>query len=109
MKINDVYTAFVSWPGGGKTRPVLIRRINDDEVIVYKITTKYRQKSFYIRQHYYKIHDLLTAGLDRDSYIDTINLVGLPKSLEFHRIGQLSTDDIRGLARFIENNSEAGY
>ena len=102
MKTNDVYTAYVAWANGGKRRPVLIRQINDDEVIVYKITTKYQNKSDDIRRHYYPIVDLDEAGLKRQSYIDTLNLVGLPKSVQFRRIGQLSVNDMRNLAKFID-------
>lgn len=102
MKTNQVYTAFVAWTNGGKHRPVLVRQINDNEVIVYKITTKYQSKSASIRRHYYRIKNLEEAGLRKESYIDTLNLVGLPKSVKFRRIGRLSTEDIRDLAIFIE-------
>ncbi|KRM68219.1 MazF family toxin-antitoxin system [Limosilactobacillus coleohominis DSM 14060] len=102
MKTNDVYTAYVAWSNGGKRRPVLIRRINKDEVLVYKITTKYQNKSNEIRRHYYPIADLDEAGLKRQSYIDTLNLVGLPRSVQLRRIGQLSVKDMHNLAEFIE-------
>lgn len=72
MKINEIYTAFVSWQRGGKRRPVLILNINKNEVLVFKITTQYQNKSQYIKDKYYKIKDLSLAGLVKQSYIDTV-------------------------------------
>lgn len=105
MKTNDVYTAYVSWPGGGKRRPVLILGSTDDEARVFKITTKYSNKSEYIKLKYYQINDLESAGLNRTSYIDTNTKMDLPKKkINFRHIGQLSTRDIVGLSEFINKN-----
>ena len=45
MKINDIYTAYVSWTQGGKRRPVLIIQENNTDVLVFKITSKYKSSS----------------------------------------------------------------
>lgn len=105
MKINDVYTAYISWPGGGKRRPVLILDVNQHQALVFKITTKYYSKSVVIQHKYYQIQDLKSAGLKKESYIDTISKLWLQKrNVEFHYIGKLSTKDIFGLADFIKLN-----
>ena len=87
MKINEIYTAFVSWQRGGKRRPVLILNINKNEVLVFKITTQYQNKSQYIKDKYYKIKDL--------------SLAGLAKKIKFTKIGKLSSKDIFELDKFI--------
>lgn len=105
MKTNQVFTAFVKWPSGGKRQPVLIRKISKSEIIVYKITTKFQNKASRIKQYYYKIRDLDEAGLYQQSYIDTITLVGLPRSVYFKQIGELSVRDIKGLTKFIQRKN----
>lgn len=102
MKINDVYTAYISWEDGGKCRPVLIVNVTNTEVRVFKITTKYENKSQSIKNKYYKIQDLSSAGLLKQSYIDTIKTYSLnPEKIKFKKIGKLSTEDILELAKFI--------
>lgn len=71
MKINDIYTAYVSWPGGGKRRPVLLIEDGKEKVTVFKITTKYEQKSDRIKKNYFPISNWKELGLDKQSYIDT--------------------------------------
>lgn len=105
MKNNEIYTAYVSWPGGGKRRPVLILKSSNDFAKVFKITTQYVDKSESIKKHYYKINDLKQAGLKKASYIDTISKINLPKSkVKFRYIGELSINDINGLAKFVNKN-----
>lgn len=102
MKINEIYTAFVLWQRGGKRRPVLILNINKNEVLVFKITTQYQNKSQYIKDKYYKIKDLSLAGLVKQSYIDTVKTYRLnSKKIKFTKIGKLSSKDIFELDKFI--------
>lgn len=102
MKINEVYTAYMSWGKQGKRRPVLILKNKTDSVVVFKITTKYNNKSDYIKSKYYKISDLKVTGLSKQSYIDTMSKYELRLDMtKFKRIGQLSTEDIWGLKQFI--------
>lgn len=106
MKINDIYTAYVSWPGGGKRRPVLILSCDDQVVRVFKITSKFHEKSAKIRKYYYPIQKWQDAGLNKQSYIDTIcqeNL--LLKDIKFLRIGRLQLVDIEGLRNFLKENN----
>lgn len=101
MKINEVYTAYMSWGKQGKRRPVLILKNKADSVVVFKITTKYN-KSDYIKSKYYKISVLKATGLSKQSYIDTMSKYELRLGMtKFKRIGQLSTEDIRGLKQFL--------
>lgn len=104
MNENDVAFAYLSYGNvaGGKKRPLLIARTNDDNVIVYKITTKYENKSDFIQQAYYSIKDLDSAGLKKQSYIDLGQHMKLPKNAMKNAklIGRLSEEDIRDMKLF---------
>lgn len=103
MKINDIYTAYVSWTQGGKRRPVLIIQENNTDVLVFKITSKY--KSSHVQKYYYPLIDWKISGLVKPSYVDTMSRVRLLKDeVSFHYVGRLSVRDRIGLAEFIENN-----
>lgn len=43
MKVNHIYTAYVSWNNSGKRRPVLIYKDTKYTVVVFKITSKYKK------------------------------------------------------------------
>lgn len=104
MKINDVYTAYVSWPGGGKRRPVLVLGYDNRVVRVFKITSKFDKKSDAIKKYYYPINQWREAGLKKKSYIDTIRKENLSlEKVKFVKIGSLQIVDKNGLAAFIEN------
>lgn len=104
MKINEIYTAFITWPGGGKRRPILIVRIDNDSFTFFKITSRYQNKSERIKAHYYPIQDWQSAGLAKQSYVDTINLLDLPNdSAALQYVGSLTRKDKIGLARFIQD------
>lgn len=110
MNKNDLVTVYVSFSNypGGKRRPVLILKDNNDELLVYKITSKYENKSEKIKQQYNPIQDWKEAGWKKPSYIDIGSLSSLKKSYfdEIVFIGTLSTQDILGLNHFIiEYNS----
>ncbi|WP_432739461.1 type II toxin-antitoxin system PemK/MazF family toxin [Ligilactobacillus agilis] len=106
MKINDIYTAYMSWGNKGKRRPVLVAEVKDAAVIVFKITTKYDSKSNYIKNKYYKIADLTSAGLKKTSYIDTVRNYELDlNKVKFQKIGRLSTKDINDLNQFIKKTA----
>lgn len=105
MKTNDIYTAYVSWPGGGKRRPVIIVQDTEDKVNVLKITTKYKNKSVRIKSNYYPMIDWQKEGLRQQSYIDTNAIQSLLKKgdLSFSYIGRLTTNEKKGLALFIRH------
>ena len=81
MKTDDIYTAYISWPGGGKRRPVLIVENNNDGFVdIFKITSKYKNKSERIRAYYYPILDWELAGLYKPSYVDVGKIIRLDRS-----------------------------
>mgnify|MGYP007008161349 FL=1 len=57
MRTNDLVSLYVSFveTNSGKSRPVLIRRVSEQTVEAFKITSQYEKKSAYIKQQYYPI------------------------------------------------------
>ena len=104
MKTNDILTAYISWPGGGKSRPIYV--INDDgeKIRFYKITSKYINKTNSIKRMYFPINDWKASGLYKPSYIDTIT-VGclLKKKFKIKYVGKLSSKDAKRFVEFLEN------
>ena len=103
MKTNDLISMYVSFveTKGGKARPVLIRKLSAQTIEAFKITSKYQNKSTYIKQQYYPIKDWRSAGLNRPSWVDLGNLYSFPKAgLKFKEIGHLSKLDQVGIANF---------
>lgn len=104
MKINEIYTAYVAWKNGGKRRPILIIRDDQNAVFCYKITSKYKNKSTNIKRNYYKIANWNQSGLVKQSYVDIGRLISLDKTkVRFKLIGNLSLVDTKNLAKFIKN------
>lgn len=64
MRTNDLVSLYVSFveTNGGKSRPILIRRVSEQTVEAFKITSQYEKKSPYIKQQYYPIQDWQSAG-----------------------------------------------
>lgn len=105
MKINEIYTAYVSWNKGCKRRPVLVLKDDDVSVTVFKITSKYETNSPSIQRYFYPIKEWQESGLVKQSYIDTITRLNLMrKDVRFNYAGRLSVRDRNGLAEFIRNN-----
>lgn len=104
MKTNDISTAFITWSGGGKRRPIYIISDENNKVRFYKITSKYDNKSPKIKEHYFKINQWSEAGLNKQSYIDTITVGKIDKSkFDLEVIGKLTRQDAEGLAAFLSN------
>lgn len=104
MKTNDISIAFISFPGGGKWRPILT--ISDQNGITrfYKITSKYQQKLQSIRQYYFRINQWREAGLYKESYVDTITIGKINRyKFNLRRIGHLTKQDADRLEIFLEN------
>ena len=103
MKPFDIYIAYVSWNGDGKTRPVLIIDQQDAVVYAFNITTQYEGKSDAIRAGYFKINDWKAASLDRQSYVDTNTVRDIPAAVFDGKkeIGRLSAVDEKRLIEFI--------
>ena len=103
MRTNDLISLYVSFveTNGGKSRPVLIRKVSEQTVEAFKITSKYQNKSAYIKQQYYPIKDWQAAGLKKPSWVDLGNLYRFPKAgLNFKEIGRLSKLDQNKIADF---------
>ncbi|RND65061.1 hypothetical protein FAM18123_00268 [Lacticaseibacillus paracasei] len=94
MRTNDLVSLYVSFveTNGGKSRPVLIRKVSEQTIEAFKITSKYQNKSAYIKQQYYPIKDWQAAGLKKPSWVDLGNICRFPKAgLNFKEIGHLRT------------------
>ncbi|MCL2109741.1 MAG: type II toxin-antitoxin system PemK/MazF family toxin [Oscillospiraceae bacterium] len=103
MKPFDIFIAYIQWQNQGKSRPVLVLSQHHDSAVVYRITSKYENKSERIKACYFKINDWEYAGLDKPSYIDTFDKNRLPKSCfqSGKPIGRLSARDCRELTEFL--------
>jgi hypothetical protein len=104
MKPFEIYVALVSWGSGGKYRPVLVISELDGYVSVFRITSQYENKSERIQAKYFIINEWQKAGLDKQSYIDTGEIVDLPETV-FNRskpIGCLAIEDKRRLIEFLK-------
>ena len=89
---------------GEKIRPALVIDITLDEVLVFKITSKYMDKSITLPRLYYPINQWRQAGLKTPSYVDTHQIYALPRSKVFARkpIGALADIDILELDSFLK-------
>lgn len=102
MRINDVYTAFVAWHGGGKHRPILILKEDTSNIYFYRITTKYKNKSQAMKAIRYPIVDWQSIGLKRASYVVIDRPYQIAKGIiSFKYVGHLTAKDIKGLKNFI--------
>jgi len=100
IKPYAIYIAYVSWGQYGKRRPVLVFSSNDKEVAVFKITSKFENKSAAVRAKYVEIVDWAQAGLLIKSYIDISKIIDLPlKTLQPAPIGKLTESDLEKLLR----------
>lgn len=104
--IVDIYVGFVD-KKGGKYRPVLIIKLTEDTAWLLKITSKYLNKSEFIRKYYYPIFDWKEYGLDKASFVDTKSFLKVNLSnLHVKRIrGHFSLKDLRQLKMFIDKNN----
>ena len=106
MRTNDISTAYISFPGGGKRRPVFIISDKNGIVRFYKITTKYAKKSAAIKEMYFPINHWHEAGLRKQSYIDTITVGRINKNdFDLRVIGRLTPEDARMFEYFLERQS----
>ena len=103
MESFGIYIAFISWGSGGKRRPVLVISQADAFVSVFRITTQYENKSEAVRTHYFPISEWSEAGLEKQSYVDTGEILELPVATISERqpIGYLSAQDKEGLLEFL--------
>mgnify|MGYP004716653205 FL=1 len=94
---KQLYWAYVSFTevSGGKTRPVLYLRQTDYDYIVFRLTSKFDNKSDFIKSKYVVILDWQQSGLYKPSCIDTVKTYQLPiDKTKLSYIGQLSSADL---------------
>jgi hypothetical protein len=103
MKQFDIFISYISWDGGGKSRPVLIYVVNKSSVKFYPVTTQYDNKSETIKAQYFKIIDWVAAGLSAQSYVDTGTRLNQPVAMfeKLKPIGSLSQRDKQRLIKFL--------
>lgn len=104
MKPFEIYVALVSWGSGGKHRPVLVISESDGYVSVFRITSQYENKSKRVQAKYFIINEWQKAGLEKQSYIDTGEIVDLPKTVLNRSIpiGSLAIEDKKRLIDFLK-------
>lgn len=108
MKSNDIAISFVQFTNSntGKVRPLLLLQVKDDEALVFKITSKYENKSNAVKEKYYPIQKWKEAGLVKQSYIDTYSPAAFIPVDEIKRIiGTLQPVDVIGLESFLINQN----
>ncbi|MFD1471678.1 type II toxin-antitoxin system PemK/MazF family toxin [Companilactobacillus mishanensis] len=109
MNSNDLIILYVAFANStsGKRRPVLIIQNSENNVLFFRITSKFATKSKYFQSKYYRIREWKSAGLKKVSYIDTSEVIefSLGKIQKIYKIGELSTGDIKGLNEFIKKGS----
>jgi len=101
MTFPELCIAYIAWETGGKRRPALVLSDDGDIISVYPITTQYKGKSKDIQAQYFIITDWKQAGLDKQSYVDTIEIVELERSAIVSTIGILSEADEARLIEFL--------
>ena len=105
LQEHEIIIAEIPFQDGSdsKWRPAYVLRFDNETLQVLKITTKYQQKSDYIKQFYFEIVDWLNAGLREPSWIDTINVIPLNNNVKIRIIGSLTKRDEKRLRDFIAN------
>lgn len=102
MALNVVFSDVM----GSKPRPALILSLDNEQIAFYRITTKYANKSEWIKAKYFKIIDYIEAGLREQSYIDTIEVLDIDVAeTNFRIIGQLTVRDRERLIEFLSEQS----
>ncbi|WP_260253543.1 type II toxin-antitoxin system PemK/MazF family toxin [Levilactobacillus brevis] len=108
--LMDIAIADVPYDDGKtlKTRPALLVSIDRQQVTVFKITTKYEEKSEAIKKFYYPIEFWCEAGLDKASFVDTHMTYTLATEfmLKNPPIGVLTDTDVIKLFNFIKTNQK---
>jgi hypothetical protein len=77
--------------------------LKDEAAFVYPVTSQYESKSDAVRAKYFKINNWSQAGLDRQSYVDTMRYLPVPLSALNTKIpiGELSAKDKKRLLEFL--------
>jgi hypothetical protein len=107
------YSIALAWvsandsPSGVKKRPVYIVNTNGVNVMFLAITTKYANKSTFLKQFFLPILDWKQSGLDAPCYINTFDIYNVPISdISTHFIGNLSERDTDRLLALLKKRNE---
>ena len=107
MQPMDIYIANVPFDdkNSNKIRPALVVKVKDQRVNVFKITSKFKNKSQFVKGFYYPIEEWKEAGLRKKSYVDTHKTYNLPEAMVFSKkpIGKLTDQDVINLFKFSNN------
>ncbi|RHW54272.1 type II toxin-antitoxin system PemK/MazF family toxin [Lactobacillus bombicola] len=107
MESMDIYIANVPFDEGtgSKDRPALVIKVDQERVMVFKVTSQYQDKLPQIKRLYCPIKDWQQAGLKKQSYVDIHRLYRLSKKWVFSHqpIGKLTAGDCLALFNFIKN------
>lgn len=108
MSIGDIYrifVAFVDTQQGKERYTVEVGQIKLGLIVLDSITSKYENKSDFIKRQYYPIKDWQQAGLQKPSYIDikSSHTYEISEVIKHGRFtGQLTLRDVQDLAKFIK-------
>ncbi|WP_125588252.1 type II toxin-antitoxin system PemK/MazF family toxin [Companilactobacillus jidongensis] len=111
LRPMDLYIANVPFDevSKSKLRPALVVDVSENYVLVFKITSKYENKSTNIKKTYYPIQYWEEAGLMKKSYVDIHKNYKIIRSAVFSRppIGRLKTTDINDLYLFVQKYKDS--
>ncbi len=94
---------------GSKIRPAVVIKFNDEVIQTYRITSKFESKSEAIRSQYLEIIDWYRAGLNRPSYIDTVQVYELDvNQVAIRLVGKLSNRDRDRLIDSLKERNRIG-
>ena len=105
----DIYSVLVTRieyadKSGSKIRPAVVVKFNDEVIRTFRITSKYEDKSDYIKSQYLEIIDWFKAGLRNPSWIDMVQLYDIDNDgFNIKVIGKLSDRDINRLKEYIRD------
>lgn len=107
--INN-YEQTISYVMIDKERPAFIYYVNGNYALVLKITTKFKNKSEYMKRFYYKMIDWKKSGLKEQSYIDTFDnyLIDLTKTNVEYK-GKLTKREKINFIKFIKENKDIDF
>ena len=87
---------------GYKRRPAIAIKVTGREIVFYRITSQYENKSDYIRSKYFEIIDYTDAGLRKKSWIDTLKAHSVYENeITIKVIGHLSARDTERMLDFM--------
>lgn len=101
---DELYWAYVQFvdQSGGKTRPVLLLRSTEQYYVVFRLTSKFQNKSRFMQSKYVEVKDWQISGLKKPSWVDTYRTYLLPiKSTKLTFIGKLTPNDLYRLSQFV--------